>query len=83
MAPGVLDHVKVTGTPTVVLVELAVNAVLKLPLPDKLTVSGAAPPFTRKVAETGPTAAGLNTTLIVQFVPTATEVLQVLVCENG
>ena len=30
-----------------------------------------------------PTEAGLNTTLIVQFAPAATELPQLLVCENG
>jgi hypothetical protein len=84
VAPGVLDHVNVTGTPTVVLAILEANATLKLPSPDKLTVNGGPPPaLTLRVAVADPTEAGLNTTLIVQFAPTATDVPQVLVCENG
>jgi hypothetical protein len=83
VAPNVLDHVKVTGTSTAVLAELAVNATLKLPLPDKLTVNGPPLTLTLSVAVADPTEAGSNTTLIVQFVPTATDVPQVLVCENG
>jgi hypothetical protein len=83
VAPGVLDHVKVTGTPAVTLCELCVNATVKVPLPDKLIVNGWMPAFTLSVAVVDPTALGSNTTLIVQLAPTATEVPQVLVCEKG
>jgi hypothetical protein len=55
------------------------------PVPLSATVCVPAPPpaFTLKVAVADPTEAGSNTTLIVQLAPAATEVPQVLVCENG
>ena len=39
--------------------------------------------MTLKVAVAGPTEAGLNTTLMVQFAPTATDEPQLLLCEKG
>jgi hypothetical protein len=82
-APFVLDHVKVTGTLTVTLCELAFKITLKLPFPDTLTVDVFPAALTLSVAMVDPTEVGLNTTLIVQVAPTATDVPQVLVCENG
>jgi hypothetical protein len=53
-------------------------------VPDKATDCAAAPPpvATVKLAVAPPVAVGVNTTLIAQLAPTATEVPQVDVSEN-
>jgi hypothetical protein len=79
----VLDQVKVTGTPTVALREFAVNETSRLPMPDRLTVDLFPPAATLSVAVADPAEVGLNTALTAQLAPTATDVPQVLVCENG
>jgi hypothetical protein len=81
-APGVLAHVKVTGTPAVTVAELAVNETAKVPLPAKLSITGLTPALTLSVAVLDPAEVGSNMTLIEQLAPTATEVPQVLVWEN-
>src|SRR5208337_4154323 len=53
-----------------------------VPVSATVCVPAPAPALTFKVACIGPVQVGLNTTLIVQVVPTATDVPQVLVCEN-
>jgi hypothetical protein len=83
VAPGALDHIKITGTPTVTLLELAVKTTLKFPLPDKETVDIVPAALTFSVAAADPAKLGLNTTLPMQLAPTATDVPQVVVCENG
>src|ERR1700735_2766057 len=82
-ALSALDHVNVTGAPAVALAALAASTTWKLPLPDKFTVEGPAPVLMLSVAAAGPADTGSNTTLILQLPPTATDVPQVLVCENG
>jgi hypothetical protein len=83
VAPSVLDQVKVTGTPAVTLWALAVRATARFPVPDKLMVDVLAPALMLNVAVVDPAETGLNTTLTVQLEPTATDLAQVLVCENG
>jgi len=56
---------------------------IPVPLSATVCVPAPLPAFTLSVAVADPTEAGLNTTLMVQVAPTATEVPQVLVCENG
>jgi hypothetical protein len=55
-----------------------------IPVPVRLTFCFATPPplFTFRVAVLAPVDVGLNTTLIVQVAPTASDVPQVLVSEN-
>jgi hypothetical protein len=55
------------------------------PVPLSATVCGATPvpTLTLKVAVADPTVVGLNTRLILQLAPTATELPQVFVCEKG
>src|ERR1017187_9943639 len=53
-----------------------------VPLSATVCVPAPPPALTFNVAVSDPIKAGLNTTLIVQWDPTATEVPQVLVCEN-
>jgi hypothetical protein len=83
VAPGVLDQVKVTGSPAVKLWEFAVNNTLRLPIPDRLTIDVFPPAATFSVALADPEEVGWNTTRTAQLAPTATDVPQVLVCENG
>ena len=83
MAPGVLDQVKVTGTPAVTLWEFAVKTTSRFPIPDRLTVDVFPPAATLSVAAADPEEVGLNSTLTAQLAPTATDVPQGLVCENG
>ena len=54
-----------------------------MPLSATVFVPAPPPAFTLSVAVFNPVEVGLNTTLIVQVPPTATDVPQVLVCENG
>jgi hypothetical protein len=54
-----------------------------VPLSATVCVPAPLPALTLSVAVAGPVEAGSNTTLILQFAPTASEVPQVLVCENG
>src|ERR1039458_8069601 len=55
------------------------------PVPFRATVCVARPlpALMHKVAEAGPETPGLNTTLMLQLAPTAMDVPQVLVWENG
>ena len=52
------------------------------PLSATVCVPAPPPPLTFSVAAFEPPEVGVNTTLIVQLDPTATEVPQLLVCEN-
>jgi hypothetical protein len=83
VALGVLDQVKVTGTPAVTVFALSVNATVKVPFPDKLIAKGCPVTLMFSTAVFDPAEAGSKTMLMVQVVPTATELPQVLVCENG
>ena len=56
---------------------------IPVPLSATVCVPAPLPALTLSVVVADPTKAGLNTTLIVQVAPTATDVPQVLVCENG
>ena len=79
-------QVKVTEFPTVIEFGAAANVTvgtIPVPLSATVCVPAPLPAFTLSVAVADPTEAGLNTTLIVQVPAIATEVPQVLVCENG
>jgi hypothetical protein len=54
-----------------------------VPLSATVCVPAPLPALTLNVAVADPAEAGSNTTLIVQFAPTASEVPQLLLCENG
>ena len=53
-----------------------------MPLSATVCVPAPSPVLTFSVADFEPVEFGLNSTLIVQFAPTATDVPQVLLCEN-
>jgi hypothetical protein len=54
-----------------------------VPLSATVCVPAPLPAFTLNVAVFDPVVVGLNTTLIVQVPATATDVPQLLLCENG
>jgi len=56
---------------------------IPVPLSATACVPAPLPALTLSVAVADAAEAGLNTTLIVQFAPAASEVAQVLLCENG
>jgi hypothetical protein len=58
-------------------------AAIPVPLSATVCVPAPLPALKLSVVVADPTEAGLNTTLMVQFAPTATEVPQLLVCEYG
>ncbi len=53
-----------------------------VPVSDTVCVPAPLPPMTLSVATFDPCEVGANTTLTVQFDPTATDAPQLLVCEN-
>ncbi len=79
-------QVKVTEVPTVIEAGAAAKVTvgaMPVPLSATVCVPALLPAFTLSVAVADPADAGLNTTLIVHFAATATEVPHVLLCENG
>ncbi len=59
------------------------RVVIPVPLSATVCVPAPLPALTLSIAVADAAEAGLNTTLIVQVAPTATELPQLLVCENG
>jgi hypothetical protein len=81
-APVDATQVNVTDLPAVTAAALALTATLSGTTPESGTTMGAPPALTFSVAAIDPVEVGLNTTLIVQAAPTATDVPQVFICEN-
>src|ERR1700732_1510498 len=81
-APFVATQVSVTDVPAVTVAALALTETLSGTKPESGTSVGAPPPLTFSVAVLELAEVGMNTTLIVQLEPTASEAPQVLVCEN-
>jgi hypothetical protein len=78
-------QVIMTGLPGLSVVGEAVTVAEttgQTPPPESGTRVGVTPALTFKVAAFEPPEVGVNTTLIVQLDPTATDVPQLLVCEN-
>jgi Pyruvate/2-oxoacid:ferredoxin oxidoreductase delta subunit len=81
-APVVATQDKVTDWPTVTVAALAVTETLSWPTPESGTWLSVPPALTFSVAAIEAAEVGVNTTLIVQADPTATDVPQVFICEN-
>ncbi len=79
-------QVKVTGCPTVTGDGAATKVTvgtMPVPLSATVCVAPPLPTLMLSVAAADPVEAGLNTTLMRQLAPTASELPQVLVCEKG